>query len=90
MDTFANSSPIWTYMDNYHSMRVSHNADRSDTGGWPGRAPSLRNVRHRHSVVGAGCAFRNMTYRPSDYASPSGEFGIPQDWRWDRGGGYIR
>ena len=26
---------------------------------------------------GAGCAFRNTTYRPSDYASPSGEFGIP-------------
>ena len=26
---------------------------------------------------GVGCAFRNMTYRPSDYASPSGEFGIP-------------
>ena len=26
--------------------------------------------------LGAGCAFRNTTYRPSDYASPSGEFGI--------------
>ena len=26
---------------------------------------------------GVGCAFRNTTYRPSDYASPSGEFGIP-------------
>ena len=26
---------------------------------------------------GAGCAFRNTTYRASDYASPSGEFGIP-------------
>ena len=23
------------------------------------------------------CAFRNTTYRASDYASPSGEFGIP-------------
>ena len=26
---------------------------------------------------GAGCAFRNTTYRASDYVSPSGEFGIP-------------
>ena len=26
---------------------------------------------------GAGCAFRNTTYRPSDYESPSGEFGFP-------------
>ena len=26
---------------------------------------------------GAGCAFRNKTYRASDYESPSGEFGIP-------------
>ena len=25
---------------------------------------------------GAGCAFRNTTYRASDYGSPSGEFGI--------------
>ena len=25
-----NSSPIRTYMDNYHSMRASHDADRSD------------------------------------------------------------
>ena len=27
--------------------------------------------------LGAGCAFRNTTYCPSDYVSPSGEFGIP-------------
>ena len=49
---------------------------------------------------------RNTTYRASDYALPSGEFGIPWYhpqfleglasrnrlvyWRWDRGGGYIR
>ena len=26
---------------------------------------------------GDGCLFRNMTYRTSDYASPSGEFGVP-------------
>ena len=30
MDTSVNSSPIRTYMDNYHSMRVSNDADRSD------------------------------------------------------------
>ena len=30
MDTSANSSPNWTYMDNYHSMRGSNDADRSD------------------------------------------------------------
>ena len=27
--------------------------------------------------LGAGCTFRNMTYCPSDYAPPSGDFGIP-------------
>ena len=26
---------------------------------------------------GDGCAFRNTTYRPSDYATPNGEFGVP-------------
>ena len=26
---------------------------------------------------GAGCAFRNTTYRALDYVSPSGEFGLP-------------
>ena len=53
--------------------------------------------------AGAGCAFRNTTYRASDYASPSGEFGIPLNhprflewvgrqvcWRWDLGGGSTR
>ena len=30
MATSANSSLIRTYMDNYHSMRVSHDTDRSD------------------------------------------------------------
>ena len=29
------------------------------------------------SSFGAGCVFRNTSYRASDYASPSGEFGIP-------------
>ena len=28
---------------------------------------------------GAGCAFRNTSYRPSDYTSPLGEFGIPMN-----------
>ena len=26
---------------------------------------------------GAGCTFRNTTYCTSDYAAPSGEFGVP-------------
>ena len=26
---------------------------------------------------GDGCAFRNTTYRPADYATPTGEFGVP-------------
>ena len=26
---------------------------------------------------GDGCAFRNTTYCPSDYATPTGEFGVP-------------
>ena len=26
---------------------------------------------------GTGCAFRNTTYRASDYAAPSGEFAVP-------------
>ena len=26
---------------------------------------------------GDGCVFRNTTYRPSDYATPTGEFGVP-------------
>ena len=30
MDTSSYSSPIRTYMDNYHSMRVSHDTDRLD------------------------------------------------------------
>ena len=30
MDTLVNSSPIRTSMDNYHSMRVSYDTDRSD------------------------------------------------------------
>ena len=29
------------------------------------------------SSFGAGCAFQNTSYRASDYALPSGEFGIP-------------
>ena len=31
---------------------------------------------------GAGCAFRNTTYRASDYTSPSGEFGPPMHYPW--------
>ena len=28
-------------------------------------------------LFGAGCAFRNTTYRALDYAAPSGAFGVP-------------
>ena len=75
-------------------------------GDWLGRAPFLRNApRRRFAVFGDGCSFRNTTYRTLDYASPSGEFGVPLhhprflEWigvpesgsllAWDRGGGYI-
>ena len=47
-------------------------------GGWPGRARFSRNVRHRHfAALGMAVFFRNTTYRPSDYAKPTGEFGVP-------------
>ena len=52
----------------------------------PGRVPRWRLawegpfLAERSSTTlssfGAGCAFRNTTYRASDYASPSGEFGF--------------
>ena len=53
----------------------------------PGRVPRWRLAREfpflaerspaALSSFGAGCAFRNTSCRASDYASPSGEFGIP-------------
>ena len=53
----------------------------------PGLVPRWRLAREGPFLVersssslhcfGAGCAFRNTTYRSSDYASPSGEFGFP-------------
>ena len=53
----------------------------------PGRVPRWRLAREGPflaerspaalSSFGTGCAFRNTSYRASDYASPSGEFGIP-------------
>ena len=53
----------------------------------PGLVPRWRLARERpflaeHSssslrCFGDGCLFCNTTYRPSDYASPSGEFGVP-------------
>ena len=49
-----------------------------------------------------GCSFRNTTYRPSDYASPSGEFvvplrhprflewiGVPESGDWGLGTGEV-
>ena len=49
--------------------------------GGPGRArkgPFLPE-RSPGSIrsLGAGCAFRNTSYRRSDYDTPSGEFGLP-------------
>ena len=41
-----------------------------------GLSPELRCWRLQ---VGNLSAFRNMTYRPSDYATPIGEFGVPQN-----------
>ena len=32
--------------------------------------------------LGAGCAFRNTSYRSSDYDTPSGEFGLPIHHPW--------
>ena len=43
---------------------------------WEGPFLAERSPDTIHSF-GAGCAFRNTTYRASDYASPSGEFGLP-------------
>ena len=53
----------------------------------PGRVPRWRLAREGPflnewsstvlSLFGAGCAFRNATYRASDYDSPLGEFGVP-------------
>ena len=44
----------------------------------PALVPRWRLAAERSSSslrsFGAGCAFRKATYRPSDYASPSGEF----------------
>ena len=55
-----------------------------------GPFPSERSSPSLH-CFGDGCAFRNTTYRPSDYATPTGEFGVPMhqkkssvsgmDWR---------
>ena len=159
MDTSVSNSPIRTYMDNRHKMRVSHDENRSDPkdlcslgvvdldlslspdafglrafdskkpltrmlpGSFPcelrlmlpdskiatdgrfghrGGCPTVPNRTSRRSLsrvprwrlaregpflaersssslcsFGAGCALQNTTYPASDYASPSGEFGIP-------------
>ena len=34
--------------------------------------------------LGPGCAFRNTTYRASDYAEPAGEYGLPRFLEWIR------
>ena len=50
----------------------------------PGPVPRWRLAREGPFLLssslhcfGDGCAFRNMTYRPSDYTTPTGEFGVP-------------
>ena len=56
---------------------VTRHGDRCS----PGRVPRWRLAREGPFLAersfGAGYAFRNTTYRASDYASPSGEFGVP-------------
>ena len=62
---------------------VTRHGDRRS----PGRVPRWRLAREGPflaerspatlSSFGAGCAFRKTTYQASDYALPSGEFGIP-------------
>ena len=42
-------------------------------GGWLGRVRSPESIRS----LGPGCAFRNTTYRASDYAAPVGDYGFP-------------
>ena len=43
---------------------------------WEGPFLRERSPEYIRSF-GAGCAFRNTTYRDSDYAAPSGEYGLP-------------
>ena len=43
---------------------------------WEGLFLSERSSSSLH-CFGDGCAFRYTTYRPTDYATPNGEFGVP-------------
>ena len=75
-------------LPNYVTRHVGHRS--------PGLVPFWWLVREGPFLVersssslrcsGAGRSFRNTTYRPSDYALPSGEFGIPlhhpRFWEW--------
>ena len=66
---------------------VPHSGTNHGSRHSPGRVPRWRLAREGAFLAeilssslrsfSAGCAFRNTTYRASDYASPSGEFGIP-------------
>ena len=53
MDITSSSSPIRTYMDNYHSIHVSHDNDGSD----PKDLCSLRVVDLDLSLSTAGCVW---------------------------------
>ena len=46
-------------------------------GGWLGRARSWWSDPESIRSLGAGCAFRNTSYRSPDYDAPSGGFGLP-------------
>ena len=73
---------LWAPID-IRPQGVSGHGDRHS----PSRIPRWRLAREGPflaerspaalSSFGAGCAFRNTSYRASDYASPSGEFAIP-------------
>ena len=46
---------------------------------WLARAGPFLEERSPESIrsLGPGCAFRNTTYRVSDYAEPAGDYGLP-------------
>ena len=65
------------------ALGVTRRGDRRS----PGRVPRWRLAQESPFLAersstelrsfGAGCTFQNTKYRASDYASPSGEFGVP-------------
>ena len=86
---FLADSPLPTAEDLMWAPVASRPQDMTGHGDrrFPSRVPRWRLAREgpflaewSSSVLrsfGTGCAFRNTTYRASDYAVPSGEFGVP-------------